>query len=146
MTARAGVSVAAGHDGAGPESPAGGGGPEPRGAPDPLEPLAQLFRDLRSSPGCLSGREAARRLEASRPNELTRRGGRRRPGELAGQFTHPLALLLAVAAVLAWASGSPRLAIAIGAVIFLNAGFSFAQELQAGWPGLRACVPRGQAI
>ena len=33
--------------------------------------------------------------------------------------------------MLAWASGAPRLAVAIAAVIFLNAGFSFAQELQA---------------
>ncbi len=98
---------------------------------DPLEPLEQLFRDLRSSPHGLSGREAARRLEVSGPNELVRRGGRRWPGELAGQFTHPLAMLLAVAAVLAWASGTPRLAIAIAAVIMLNASFSFVQEVQA---------------
>ena len=98
---------------------------------EPREPLAQLFQDLRSTPGGLSGREAARRLAATGPNELARRGGRRWPGELAAQFTHPLALLLAVAAVLAWASGTPRLAIAIAAVIFLNAAFSFAQELQA---------------
>ena len=74
---------------------------------DPLEPLEQLFRDLRSSPHGLSGREAARRLEVSGPNELVRRGGRRWPGELARQFTHPLALLLAAAALLAWASGTP---------------------------------------
>ena len=40
-------------------------------------------------------------------------------------------MLLAVAAVLAWASGTPRLAIAIAAVILLNAGFAFAQEMQA---------------
>jgi calcium-translocating P-type ATPase len=100
-------------------------------SPDPLEPLAQLFQDLRSTPGGLSGREAARRLEVTGPNELARRGGRTWPGELAGQFTHPLALLLALAAVLAWASGTPRLAIAIAAVIFLNAAFSFVQELQA---------------
>ncbi len=98
---------------------------------DPLEPLEQLFRDLRSSPHGLSGREAARRLEVSGPNELVRRGGRRWPGELARQFTHPLALLLAAAAVLAWASGTPRLAIAIAAVILLNASFSFVQEVQA---------------
>ena len=99
--------------------------------PDPLEPLAQLFRDLRSSPAGLSDREAARRLEVSGPNELSRRGGRRWPGELARQFTQPLAVLLAVAAVLAWVSGTPRLGIAIVAVIFLNAGFAFAQEMQA---------------
>src|SRR5207342_1798441 len=98
---------------------------------DPLEPLEQLFRDLRASPHGLSSREAARRLEVSGPNELVRRGGRRWPGELARQFTHPLALLLAAAAVLAWASGTPRLAIAIAAVIVLNATFSFVQEVQA---------------
>jgi hypothetical protein len=57
--------------------------------PDPLELLGQLYRDLRSSAGGLSGREAARRLEVSGPNELARRGGRRWPGELARQFTHP---------------------------------------------------------
>ena len=98
---------------------------------DPLEPLEQLFRDLRASANGLSSREAARRLEVSGPNELIRRGGRRWPGELARQFTHPLALLLAAAAVLAWASGTPRLAIAIAAVIMLNASFSFIQEVQA---------------
>jgi magnesium-transporting ATPase (P-type) len=98
---------------------------------DPLEPLGELFRDLRTSAGGLSAREAGRRLEVSGPNELTRRGGRRWPGELARQFTHPLALLLAAAALLAWASGTPRLAVAIAAVILLNASFSFAQELQA---------------
>ena len=98
---------------------------------DPLAPMAQLFRDLRAVPAGLSGREAARRLEVSGPNELARRGGRSWPGELAAQFTQPLAVLLAVAAVLAWASGTPRLAIAIAAVILLNAGFAFAQEMQA---------------
>ena len=65
------------------------------------------------------------------PNELARRGGRRWPGELARQFTHPLALLLMLAAVLAWVSGTPSLGIAIVAVILLNAGFAFAQEMQA---------------
>jgi len=93
--------------------------------------MVQLFRDLRAGPTGLSSREAARRLEVSGPNELARRGGRRWPGELAAQFTQPLAVLLAVAGVLAWASGTPRLAIAIAAVILLNAGFAFAQEMQA---------------
>src|SRR6266571_5131728 len=102
------------------------------GAPaDPLEPLAHLFRDLGSSANGLSAREAARRLEVYGPNELVRRGGRRWPGELARQFTHPLALLLMLAAALAWASGTPPLGIAIAAVIVLNAGFAFAQEMQA---------------
>lgn len=108
------------------DKPAASGGPA-----DPLEPLEQLLRDLRASPRGLSGREAARRLEVSGPNELVRRGGRRWPGELARQFTHPLAMLLLAAAALAWASGTPRLAIAIAAVIVLNASFSFVQEVQA---------------
>jgi magnesium-transporting ATPase (P-type) len=103
------------HDGHGPPAPAGPRRPPPSAGPDnppqagsqpdPLEPLAQLFRDLRSSPLGLPGREAARRLEVSGPNELSRRGDRRWPGELARQFTQPLAVLLAVAAVLAWVSG-----------------------------------------
>ena len=101
-------------------------------AADPLEPLAQLFRDLRTSAGGLSSREAARRLQVSGPNELSRRGGRRWPGELARQFTQPLAMLLTLAAVLAWASGTPRLAVAIVVGIVLNAGFAFAEEMQAG--------------
>jgi calcium-translocating P-type ATPase len=98
---------------------------------DSREPLARLLRDLRTSRAGLSGREAARRLEVWGPNELSRRGGRRWPSELARQFTQPLAVLLAVAAALAWASGTPRLGIAIVAVIFLNAGFAFVQEMQA---------------
>ena len=55
----------------------------------------------------LSGREAARRLVVYGPNELTRRGGRRWPRELLAQFTHPLALLLVVAAVLALGGRHP---------------------------------------
>jgi magnesium-transporting ATPase (P-type) len=118
------------HGGA-PASPDAGRALGVNSAADPREPLARLFRDLRGSSAGLSGREAARRLEVFGPNELTRRGGRRWPRELARQFTQPLALLLAAAAVLAWASGTPRLGLAIVAVIFLNAGFAFAQEMQA---------------
>ena len=98
---------------------------------DPREPLGMLFRDLRSSAGGLTAREAARRLVVYGPNQLARRGGRRWPAELADQFTHPLALLLAAAAVLAGISGSPVLAAAIVAVIVLNAVFAFFQELHA---------------
>jgi magnesium-transporting ATPase (P-type) len=104
---------------------------EARQSADPLEPLAQLLRDLRASAQGLSGREAARRLEVAGPNELARRGGRRWPGELARQFTQPLAVLLAAAAALAWVSGTPRLGAAIIVVIILNAGFAFAEEMEA---------------
>lgn len=102
-----------------------------RPAPGPLEPLTALMRDLGTSRSGLSGREAARRLVSYGPNELSRRSGPRWPRELAQQLVHPLALLLAAAAVLAWMSGTPRLAVAIAAVILLNALFAFVQEMQA---------------
>ena len=98
---------------------------------DPREPLGSLFRDLRTSASGLSGREAQRRLLVYGPNELPQRSGRRWPGELLKQVTHPLALVLVVAAMLAWLTGTPVLAAAIVAVIVLNAGFAFVQELQA---------------
>jgi hypothetical protein len=71
--------------------------------------------------------EAARRLEIWGPNELARRGGRRWPAELAEQFTNPLTVLLALAAVLAWVSGTPRLTVAIAAVIVGTAALTPAQ-------------------
>lgn len=98
---------------------------------DQRRPLAELFRDLRSSPQGLSGREAARRLVVYGPNELSRRSGRRWPRELLAQFTQPLAILLAIAAVLSWVGGTPALSVAVVAVILLNAGFAFVQEMQA---------------
>ena len=98
---------------------------------DPREPLTTLFRDLRSSIDGLSVREAERRLVVHGPNELTRRGGRRWPRQLAAQFTHPLAVLLAAAAALAAINGSVSLAVAVAAVILVNAVFAFFQELHA---------------
>ncbi|MFJ2738148.1 cation-translocating P-type ATPase [Streptomyces sp. NPDC087440] len=107
------------------------------GEPDDAEetderlPPADLFRELRTSRSGLTGREAARRLLVYGPNTLTRAGGRRWPGELLSQFTQPLAILLALAAVLAWVGGTPALSVAVVAVILLNAGFAFVQEMQA---------------
>ncbi|RZU53387.1 calcium-translocating P-type ATPase [Krasilnikovia cinnamomea] len=104
---------------------------DPQTAIDEQEPLTALFRDLRTSPAGLGGREAARRLIVYGPNELVRRGGRRWPRELLNQFTQPLAVLLFVAAALAWFSGNAPLAVAVVAVILLNAAFAFMQEMQA---------------
>jgi calcium-translocating P-type ATPase len=98
---------------------------------DPEEELGLLLRDLGTSPKGLSPREAARRLEQHGPNEIRRREQRSRLRALADQFTHPLALLLWVASMLAVVGGIVPLAIAIIAVIVLNALFAFAQELQA---------------
>ncbi|HWO61981.1 MAG TPA: cation-transporting P-type ATPase, partial [Umezawaea sp.] len=98
---------------------------------DPQEPLDRLLRDLRTRPEGLPGREALRRLEVHGPNELARRGGRDWPKQLLRQVTHPLALLLWLAAALAFVSGTAVLGVAILAVIVLNAGLAFAQEQQA---------------
>ena len=101
------------------------------GSLDPEERVALLLRDLRASRGGLSTREAQRRLAQYGYNELTRRGGRRWPRELARQFTHPLALLLWAAALMAWLAGIVAVAIAIVVVIAINALFAFVQEAQA---------------
>ncbi|MBI1377981.1 MAG: HAD-IC family P-type ATPase [Frankiales bacterium] len=94
----------------------------------PTEPAALLFRDLRSSPRGLSEREAARRLATYGANEL-RRAGRRSPWrDLLDQLLHPLALLLWMAALLAWVIGTPVLSAAILVVVWLNALFAFVQE------------------
>lgn len=97
-----------------------------------LEPRDQLLRDLRTTPVGLSSREAAHRLVQYGPNELRRRAGLQWPRELARQLTHPLALLLWVAALLSFVVGSQAVAIAVLLVIVLNATFAFVQELQAG--------------
>ncbi|RSM49347.1 magnesium-transporting ATPase [Actinoplanes sp. ATCC 53533] len=101
------------------------------GAADERRPPPQLFRDLRTSGAGLGSREAARRLTVDGPNELSRRRRRAWPGELLAQFTQPLAVLLMVAAVLAWLGGTPALSAAVVAVILLNAAFAFVQEMQA---------------
>jgi calcium-translocating P-type ATPase len=104
-------------------------GPAP--AVDPTEQVDLLLRDLRTDLHGLSQREADRRLVRYGRNELVRRGGRRWPRQLAQQFTHPLALLLTAAAVLALVAGIAVLAAAIAAVIVLNAALAFVQEREA---------------
>lgn len=99
---------------------------------DPEEAADRLLRDLRSDRGGLSTREAQRRLLQYGPNSLRRRRRRRWPAELARQFTHPLALLLWLAAGLLLIVGSNIVASAVVLIIVLNAAFSFVQELQAG--------------
>ncbi len=58
----------------------------------------RVLADLHTGDAGLSSREAERRLIASGPNELESRSARTWPRDLAAQFTHPLALLLAAAA------------------------------------------------
>jgi calcium-translocating P-type ATPase len=101
------------------------------GSLDPEEAVGLLLRDLRASAGGLTAGEAQRRLLQYGPNLLTRRSGAQWPRELVAQLTHPLALLLWVAAGLSFAVGNTAVAVAVLLVILLNAGFALAQELQA---------------
>jgi magnesium-transporting ATPase (P-type) len=112
-------------------------------AVDPTEPARRLLRDLRADGRGLSGREAGRRLEVAGPNELPRRPAEPWWRELARQVSHPLALLLWAAGLLAFIAGTPTLGWAILAVIALNALFAFAQERQAvrAVEALRAYLP-----
>jgi calcium-translocating P-type ATPase len=98
---------------------------------DPEEEIPQLLADLRTQVDGLDEREAARRLQQVGPNEIRRESGPRWWRSLLEQFTHPLALLLWVAAGLSLATGVLALAVAIVVVIALNAGFAFVQERQA---------------
>jgi calcium-translocating P-type ATPase len=103
----------------------------PSNVGDPREAVELLLRELQARRDGLSNREAERRLVVYGRNEIVRRGGIRWPRQLAKQFTHPLALLLWLAAALAFVGGTPVLGAAILAVIALNAVFAFAQERQA---------------
>jgi calcium-translocating P-type ATPase len=98
---------------------------------DPEEDARELLGHLHTQVAGLDEREAARRLQQFGPNEITRESGPRWWRSLLDQFTHPLALLLWMAAGLSLATGVLTLAVAIVVVIALNAAFAFAQERQA---------------
>lgn len=95
------------------------------------EPLDMLLRNLRTSAAGLESREAERRLAIYGPNVLPQAHRATWPRALARQITHPLALLLFAAAVLALVAGTPTVCWAILAVIAINAVVAFAQETQA---------------
>jgi calcium-translocating P-type ATPase len=101
------------------------------GVVDPQERIDVLLAHLGTRASGLSSREAERRVAQFGRNEISRTAQRSWVRELVRQLVHPLALLLWVAAALASASGSQTLAIAIVAVILLNAALAYMQELQA---------------
>jgi magnesium-transporting ATPase (P-type) len=103
----------------------------PAGALDPEEDVRRLLADLRTQVDGLDEREAQRRLLQVGRNEIRRDTGPRWWRGLLDQFTHPLALLLWVAAALSLVTGVLALALAIVVVIVLNAAFAFVQERQA---------------
>jgi magnesium-transporting ATPase (P-type) len=100
--------------------------------------------ELGTNPDGLATVEARARLARLGPNVLPRGRRRRWYHDLAAQFFHLLAILLWVAAGLAWLAGMPQLTVAIIIVIVVNGLFSFWQEYQAerAIEALEALLPR----
>ena len=95
----------------------------------------EVFSTLLSSPQGITNAEATRRRSEYGRNEIHEVPARSMLRRLAAQFTHFLAILLWFAALLCFLSeylhpgeGLLRLGIAILAVIFINAIFTFIQE------------------
>jgi magnesium-transporting ATPase (P-type) len=105
-------------------------------------------RDSRTGAAGLSSGEAAHRLAVDGRNELVSHRRSSLPGEIVGQLTHPLALLLWVAAALAWPTSGSTLAIVIVGVILLNAAFAVLQERQAvrAVEALRSYMPARSTV
>lgn len=98
----------------------------------------EVFRALVTSKDGLTEEEAKKRLAEFGPNEIA--GVKKKPLyiKFVGQFTHFLALLLWIAAAMAFLSeylhpkeGMLTLGVAILGVIFINAVFTFIQEYRA---------------
>jgi magnesium-transporting ATPase (P-type) len=111
--------------------------------PDPEESVDALLRDLGTRRDGLGAREADRRLRQYGLNEIRRLERPSRVRELARQLVNPLALLLWMAVGFSLLEGTVSIALTIVAVILLNAGFSFVQELRAerATEALRAYLP-----
>lgn len=95
-----------------------------------LDPRAALAH-LRTAREGLSAEEAAARLRAAGRNALPERRGPSLARQLSNQLTHFFALMLWVAALLAFLGAMPQLGIAIIIVIIVNGVFSFVQEFRA---------------
>lgn len=94
-------------------------------------PPDQVYAALGSSPDGLTAAEAQARLERYGRNIIQEAKKRPLIYSLLANFTNVMALLLWAAAALAFVARLPELGIAILAVIFINAAFSFWQEYKA---------------
>ena len=98
---------------------------------DPTEAVEERRRSPKTHTEGLSSREARAAPAPYGPNQLQRRGRVQWPRERARQLTHPLALLLWVAALLSFIVGSITVGVAVVLIIVLNAALAFVQERHA---------------
>ena len=96
-----------------------------------LQPVPEVLGALGRTREGLTSSQALTQLGISGPNALSVRHRSTIWSSVVRQLTHPLALLLWVAAILAATTQGPTLACAILAVIVLNAGFAVVQERHA---------------
>jgi Ca2+-transporting ATPase len=95
---------------------------------DAVDALRQLNTDASSG---LSEAQAAERLAKLGPNELVERGSRSPWAILGEQLSATMVVVLIVAAVISAALGEYKDALAIMAIVFLNAVLGFVQEYKA---------------
>lgn len=93
--------------------------------------IEEVYESLSTASIGLAEYEAAQRLERFGANELPEPIARPMWLRFIDRLTHFMALLLWVAGILAFISGTPELGWAIWAVIWINGIFSFWQEFQA---------------
>jgi Ca2+-transporting ATPase len=91
----------------------------------------EVYQSFDISKSGLSDDDAFQRFTRFGANELPEPAHRPLWLRFTDQLRHFMALLLWVAGILAFISGTPQLGWAIWAVIWVNAGFSFWQEFQA---------------
>ncbi|GAA2753956.1 cation-translocating P-type ATPase [Amnibacterium kyonggiense] len=94
-------------------------------------PLPALLRALRTTPEGLGSREAARRLAQHGPNTLPERAANGLARQVLRQLVHPLALLLWLAAGLAFLTESAVVGWSVIGIVALNAVVAVLQERQA---------------
>jgi magnesium-transporting ATPase (P-type) len=109
---------------------------------------SDVYALLESRPQGLSAAEASERLGRDGANVLERVRGPGLVRRLSANFTHFMALLLWVGAVIALAAGLPQLSLAIGLVNVVNGLFSFWQEYKAerATEALRRLLPANATV
>jgi magnesium-transporting ATPase (P-type) len=93
--------------------------------------VPDVYKALETSPEGLPALEAEARRSLYGANLLSEQKKASPWGKLAGQFAHPVALLLLGVGILVFVRGDAVLGVAIFALVLANAGFSFWREYRS---------------